>query len=165
MKEKPINFIPPMVKAILDGKKNQTRRVMNKQNSYWMSSVCYSDIYGCQWNSRNSKYLLDEKYDFECPYKIGELRLVKDPHSFCDLATIRITDLRAERVQSISSNDCIAEGIFETINGGFTFPGSGFIGLTPVDAFKWLWGGIYFKEGRRWDDNPWVWVVEFQVEK
>lgn len=78
---------------------------------------------------------------------------------------LKINNLRAERVQDISPEDCISEGIYETNDGAYTFPESGFRALSPVDSFKWLWNGVHLKADRKWDDNPWVWVVEFEVEK
>jgi len=59
-----------------------------------------------------------------------------------------ITNIRVERVQDISEQDAMGE-----------------IASTPIDSryvvqqeFKPLWQSIY----GTWDENPWVWVIEFK---
>lgn len=84
--------------------------------------------------------------------------------------TLKVTDVRVERVQDISEEDAIAEGItIPPAHIGVDMSGmpiehpDGHMG--PVDIFAELWdsinakrnGGIY-----SWESNPWVWVVEFE---
>ncbi|MCG6364204.1 hypothetical protein, partial [Vibrio fluvialis] len=79
--------------------------------------------------------------------------------------TLKVTDVRIERVQDITEEQCWKEGI-EHIDGQFdihqlsemakTFDG------TFEDAkalFACLWDSIY----QNWNQNPYVWVIEFEV--
>ncbi|QDP68103.1 MAG: hypothetical protein Unbinned5081contig1003_35 [Prokaryotic dsDNA virus sp.] len=73
---------------------------------------------------------------------------------------LKITDIRVERLQSISEVDAIKEGL----HGPFTgtdFNGINQIGKKPSQCFAELWNSIY----KNWDENPWVWVVEFETIK
>ncbi|TQQ41089.1 hypothetical protein [Vibrio cholerae] len=79
--------------------------------------------------------------------------------------TLKVTDVRIERVQDITEDECWKEGV-EHIDGQFdinqlsemakTFDG------TFEDAkasFACLWDSIY----QNWNQNPYVWVIEFEV--
>lgn len=79
--------------------------------------------------------------------------------------TLKVTDVRIERVQDITEEQCWKEGIEHT-DGQFdiyqlsemakTFNG------TFEDAkasFACLWDSIY----QNWKENPYVWVIEFEV--
>lgn len=68
--------------------------------------------------------------------------------------TLEITGIRVERVNGITEEDALKEGMtFETFKNG-TAKGS-----DPIDSFHWLWDAIY---PGSWDRNDWVWVVEFK---
>lgn len=87
---------------------------------------------------------------------------------------IRIMSIRVERIQDISEDDCLREGIYldETAPSCYqpfyTFPGSidhdtqvGY--KTPRQAFANL---IQKMSGKKaWDDNPYVYVYEFELVK
>lgn len=89
---------------------------------------------------------------------------------------IRITKVRIERIQDISEDDCLREGIYETEHHSFGYPPSerqktfhtkiyerydAF--STPKNAFAAL---INKLSGRKaWDDNPCVFVYEFELVK
>lgn len=74
---------------------------------------------------------------------------------------LEITDVRVERLQEISEADALAEGI-TPYKCGFT---NGLMGpfSHPVLAFSDLWKSI--SGTGSWDQNPWVWVVEFRVAR
>ncbi|GIC29800.1 Phage-related protein [Vibrio cholerae] len=72
--------------------------------------------------------------------------------------TLKVTDVRVERVQDITEEQAIKEGInkhhqlpaFKSPIGYHT---------SPVYAFEELWNSIY----GNWEENPYVWVIEFEV--
>ena len=62
---------------------------------------------------------------------------------------LEITDVRVERLRSMSQDDARAEGVIAA---------SG-----PMEAglaFRELWDSIYGEES--WKANPWVWVIKFK---
>lgn len=72
--------------------------------------------------------------------------------------TLEITGVRVERLQDISEADCIAEGC---AGGHGAIPGYDYA-ATPIEHYHWLWNSI---NGRgSWEQNPWVWVIEFKRE-
>ncbi|HBO8375261.1 TPA: hypothetical protein L5B58_006782, partial [Pseudomonas aeruginosa] len=68
---------------------------------------------------------------------------------------LEITAVRVERLQDISNDQAIAEGI-DTHPMGFYGNGC----ITAGGAFLELWESI--NGDGRWADNPWVWVIEFK---
>lgn len=188
MKERPILFSAPMVKAIQEGKKTQTRRVMRDQpdddgyvlvssvsNSAWVGNsssggICarITNPYGAPgdqlWVRETHYYdipIVDFKVkpddydplamyyraDGECCDQIPECQCFDvgktkwRPSIFmprwASRIQLRITDVRVERLQDISREDALAEGIERT---------------------DW----VYAKK-HPWESNPWVWVVEFEA--
>lgn len=89
---------------------------------------------------------------------------------------IRITSVRAERLQDISYEDCLREGVGisatdNLIGFPIAIPFNYYIGrdekgyryVTPREAFASLINGT---SGRgTWQSNPWVWVYEFELVK
>ncbi len=91
---------------------------------------------------------------------------------------LEVTEVRVERVQEITEEGAIAEGVereyMEPDPDNFHPPGSyGYIsGLHPFpegklhvgvkEAFEELWDSINEKRGFGWEKNPFVWVVTFK---
>ena len=70
--------------------------------------------------------------------------------------TLQITDVRVERLQDISEEDAVAEGIdYPTFAGRQP---DDLPDVAPSDVFAKLWDSIY----GTWAENPWVWVIEFK---
>ena len=82
---------------------------------------------------------------------------------------IKITGVRAERLQDISEEDCLKEGIEEVIWKGKILKSSKHYFNsyesydTPIEAYAELIDRIN-KEGI-WEKNPWVWVYDFNLVK
>ncbi|EGI72864.1 phage-like protein [Pseudoalteromonas distincta] len=61
--------------------------------------------------------------------------------------TLRVTDVRCERLQKIGRQQVIKEG------------------FNDWTGFAFAWSCIYSSSGKGWDESPWVWVIEFEVIK
>ncbi len=77
--------------------------------------------------------------------------------------TLRVSNVRVERVQDISEEDMIAEGItdigdgcgcLERANGNMAYS-------TTRNLFMQLWDSINAKRGYSWESNPYVWIIEW----
>ncbi|EJS8701720.1 hypothetical protein NFA99_004921, partial [Escherichia coli] len=74
---------------------------------------------------------------------------------------LEITNVRVERLNDISEQDAIAEGIERYNDDGIVYYGPyGKGDCRPERAFSDLWKSIYGDEN--WQANPWVWVIEFK---
>lgn len=180
MTERPILFSGPMVRAIIDGRKTQTRRVVKTQPQVTTSNdASWRDPKGDMW--RNASQFARDC----CPYGVPGDRLwvreaiwtdgASDPLS-CYAAdfdtrpsyavrkipsihmrrddsriTLEIVSVRVERLNEINLHDAFAEGCPADC-GGHADSG---------DWFEWLWNSIN-ADKHPWDSNPWVWVVEFK---
>jgi hypothetical protein len=73
------------------------------------------------------------------------------PH-WASRITLEISAVRVERLQDISDEDAVAEGM-QTYQDN---PNMHF----PHEQFMCLWMSINGEKS--WDENPWVWVLEFK---
>lgn len=203
MKERPILFSSQMVRAILDGRKSQTRRVCKFQSSRitLVTQAGEEFLRNGQWHFWETRGQLLPTCTCKCPYGVPgdrlwvretfgrfwggwKYRATDDRSELADKnwhpsihmpreasrITLEVADIRVERLQDISEEDAIAEGI-ELIEGDYNF--DDFSGMwrdytksrpywnSTIDSFHSLWDSIS-KPGYSWDDNPWIWVVEFR---
>jgi len=70
--------------------------------------------------------------------------------------TIKITDVRFERLHEISTEDCIAEGMRTNLREQEAVD-------DLCDQYQKVWNDINLKRGLGWDKNPLVWVVSFRM--
>lgn len=177
MKERPILFSGPMVRAILDGRKTQTRRIVKPQptNDYVTFMPLSSELVGVTKHGGP----IDNRGWLHCPYgKTGDRLWVREtwcpdvePYTFrykadggeplerwrpsihmprwASRITLEVVSVRVERLQDISEEDALAEGITLVERG-----------TSPVDQFNKLWESI--NGPGSWEANPWVWVVSFK---
>lgn len=80
--------------------------------------------------------------------------------------TLEITSIRAERLQYITWQDAIREGIEELPSPTSVTRWRDYSRnipwlSNPIDSFRTLWDSINGKKAP-WQSNPWVWVIEFR---
>jgi len=220
MKEHSIIFSGPMVRAILEGRKTQTRRVIKPQPwqetatgpSGWYPAMGHPKAkhYGSENHLRKGLaidfclygqpgdllWVRETWYDAGgrgvAPCCLGYVADGDHPHGqtyrirasihmprWASRVTLRLTDVRVQRVQEISDGDIEAEGVPGMVAGkyqctfcngngwNYTYPqgcphcnGSG---LNPRHHFLLAWDSLNAKRGYGWDTNPWVWAISFQV--
>ncbi|OCY53716.1 hypothetical protein [Acinetobacter pittii] len=218
MKERPIILNTTMVKAIIEGRKVQTRRlVKEKLISEQAEFEC-----GNRPNVIRSEPSLQYYIDKGCPFgQVGDHLWVRetfcigsieeedhyqgwpkplyvhqdgDPKqypiykewclregiSFDDVhwkpsihmprsasrILLEITKIRIEKLNQISNQDAVQEGLLKLPASGryVVSRGDQYFGAAsnnPCEVFKWLWESIYGSSS--WELNPWVWVIEFNV--
>ncbi len=192
MTEHPIIFSTPMVKAILEGRKTMTRRVIKPQAHHYVGDALGQPvIYPCDKNGNAEPKEINFPYgtigdrlwvrenfvqnkfngfDYRASY-LGSQKIRWKPSIHMPRTAARIflevTDIRVKRVQDINDEDCLKEGIYydELLRGyciGEGFDKCCFHGSNPKYTFSYLWDKINGKRGYTWESNPFVWVIEFK---
>jgi len=182
MKERPILFSTEMVRAILDGRKSQTRRIIKKQPvdilpmnvpNEWVALLtrepAHGEVWKCRYGIPGDRLWVRETW-FPIPKSEGGGAIYKVTNSdsykpslkwkpsifmprWASRITLEVVNVRVERVQNISKTDCIAEGI-----GGLEDIVAGW-----HQSYAQLWDSINAKRGYGWGVNPYCWVIEFKV--
>jgi hypothetical protein len=158
MKEYPILFSAEMVRAVLLGKKTQTRRT----DMRWLNRVPGDVIWvretwavGQDWNTvKPSKLPQDLDLHFRADYLTDPIdRPLWRPSIFLPKWASRIKvvvkSVRLEHLQSISEKDCRAEGVTNQ-------------DLNAKMAFQGLWERINGENS--WQQDPQVAVIEFEMQ-
>jgi len=163
MTERPILFSGPMIRAILDGTKTQTRRIVKPQPSRdllpgeWIPPKCPYGIVGDRlwtretWCRYGSAYLYraDQEQFTPISDRIGGSwkPSIHMPRGASRI-TLDIVGIRIERLGEISEADALSEGV--GVDGQ----------LSPVERFANLW--VKINGAGSFDANPFVCVIEFR---
>lgn len=187
MRERPILFSTGMVRAIICGKKTQTRRVVTGAAASWLSpsiggflpsfvALPGNDLspFGFagdvlwvretfrvdDYDERDTIYAADASTaDLEAVRGVIKWRPgIHMPRSRARIK-LGITDLSIERLQAITEEDAIAEGIEPaTIAPAQIHYADGCRG-----AYGVLWDALNRARGYGWETDPWVWVLRFKL--
>lgn len=78
--------------------------------------------------------------------------------------TLEIVSVRVERVQDISGEDALAEGVDWLLPGHGPVPREAqYQGAASYrDGFELVWDAINAKRGFSFASNPWIWALEFR---
>ena len=188
MKERPILFSAPMVRALLAGKKTQTRRIVKARDLEWM------DVHQglrepdnaerCPYGQPGDRLWVRETFaridgqtrpwietDYQATYTHGDRlsdtlgikkRWTPSIHMprHASRITLEVTGVRVERLQDISAADARAEGCPDKPVDGAE--------QASIDLLAKLWYHDLWEQINgldSWAANPWVWVVEFKRVK
>ena len=188
-----INFTKEMFHAVIDGSKIQTRRIVNPQPITVFKGIPIKE-YNNQLGIKDitPRYKVGETLYLKEPYRVDSFGVeynLDDKNKTLAKITkwrnklfmpakyaryfIEITAVRCERLQDISDEDCLNEGIFEKYYFEKTkyYENGVKIGKmqrvphynTPKQAYASLINSIYGKG--TWESNPYVWVYEFKLLK
>lgn len=81
---------------------------------------------------------------------------------------LKVTDVRVERVQDVTEEQAIKEGIGSLFLDYIAYSGDLKYSVPmehetlAIEQFELLWDSINLKRGYGWEANPWVWVIEFE---
>lgn len=224
---KPILFNTEMVRAILDGRKSCTRRLVKPQpdekHTYQLGFVtdstekrdigCFGfgiDEYGGSvqyakppYQPGDTLYVRETWEHFECwncdgdekgncPKELQKSVFDKTCGCYMYLATdeiygdvkwhpsihmpkeaariwLKVTDVRVERLQEITNDECIKEGVYPSncrgCNATFGCDTCLDEEYEEIDEFVELWNSTIKKsdvDRYGWEANPWVFVYEFE---
>ena len=150
----------------MDGSCVNIREWIPNFDSVEKTCVGLSSEWSCASMPERNKYYVYMTSDIQ--FIDGKHKLKWKPSIFMPKAASRIkleiTDIRVERLQDISEEDAIAEGIQTLCDPKISKTGSGekFYNENdyPTDYYQRLWESINGKGS--WDLNPWVWVISFK---
>ena len=185
MKYSPILYQTDMIRAYQNDLKTMTRRVMRRQpdNRYHSPLILHDDVWAfqkpnqgvepfiirCPYGQVGDKLWVREAWqrraDGIIEYRARSKGFVAlsgwrpSIHMFRKDSrfTQTLTGVRAERLQDISLEDCLAEGISRYWYGSAIVASDEDL----IRRYMLLWDSINAKRGYSWESNPYVWCLSF----
>ena len=194
MKKIMFNDLYGLTEAVLDGRKTQTRRIAYEK-PFKHIRICGFIMEG----KDKGKLAINDGNEIvaKSTYKMGEIVAIAQRYNDIPFNNeifkgaglsigwlnkmfvksslmphqIKITNIRCERLQDISTDDCMKEGIFcshiDGIDDAYTYDATfdRFVKKwwyrTPIEAYKMLISKLHL----HWDSNPLVFVYDFKLVK
>lgn len=198
-----------LTKAVLEGRKTQTRRIipLSEEDEEYLNTAFDFDLRESVIIDRYARYKIGEEVAVAQSYQT----VMRYYHSFCHVSTrvvseeentfwdamrdiestgndsamkgdnnkmfvkadlmphrIKITNVRVEHLQDISDEDCLKEGIYESLEAPYNTKKYGCFNsninvCSPREAFAILINKVSGKG--TWESNPWVFVYDFELIK
>jgi hypothetical protein len=210
MADRPIIFSAPMIRALLDGRKTQTRRVVKMKDGleHYAATGDLVNYYGGRrlgmsfegttlvqpipyapgdrlwvreghafgWplapgenlpRNEGPDHAVTYRADGHTPFGGGKWRSPIHMPRWASRLTLVVTDVRVQRLQEITGEDCIAEGVqCETCAASWS------VGRSACNQrgcfeirqnFRHLWNSLHGPDA--WDQNQWVVALTFDVHR
>lgn len=146
---RPISFNDEMIRALLTGRKTQTRRLVDGRKNCPFGGP--GDLLWVRerWTRvdrssyRYSADAADDRTRFRPTFHM--------PRAACRIV-LRIASVEMQSLQSMSTADARNEGYDPRATK-----------LSPRKWFADLWDRIFRAPGTRWADNPRVWMIRFEL--
>lgn len=183
-----------LTEAVLDGRKTQTRRIAYEKPFKHIRSSGF-----CTEGKDKGKLAINDGNEIvaKSTYKMGEIVAIAQRYNDIPFNNeifkgagfsigwenkmfvksnlmphqIKITNIRCERLQDISTDDCMKEGIFcshiDVIGDAYSYDATNdsfkkkWWYRTPIKAYKMLSCKLHLY----WDSNPLVFVYDFKLFK
>lgn len=132
----------------------------------WVRETIWNDS-DFSWLYSADDVYLPMEYPEGWTSKVAHKRSIPSIHMprWASRTLLEITGIRVERLQDISWEDCISEGILQKQEHDYTvyfdYLKDDYLASNPKESYQSLINKI--NGPKTWDENPWVWVVEFRV--
>ena len=176
-----------LTKAVLEGRKTQTRRIVTEPYQTLIGArrqilVLVNKI---KDKEKIGKDLTEMGSDYSS-YKVGDVVAIAQSYKDCGIFNdkehmklsagwtnkmfvradlmphhIEVERVRVEQLQDISVEDCLAEGVHQVDGCSYKVDGMNFIGDDPKFIYSVLIDKIAGKG--IWDKNPFVFVYDFKL--
>jgi hypothetical protein len=187
IKERGMIFSGPMVRAILEGRKTQTRRIVKPQpDKDWMPmgiglyNPTKIDRDGEEYPAEEVFGMWDEDSGWVCPYgMIGDRLWVRERFALHDNLEPPIIYYYSDDQKKYESDGAWkpsihmprwasritlevlkvrVERLQDIRSADVVAEGCAF--ASDLDYYRQIWNGLHGKGA--WEKNPWVWVIEFR---
>ena len=185
MVDRPIIFSAPMVRAMLAGRKTQTRRLATSPlarvapgdrlyvREHWKTSIGNDGVPPRELDRETSILMLADgavRTRFYLP-PWGKHRQGMHMPRWASRLTLIVEDVKIEPLVGISDADAIAEGIGVAQDAPsyrryfVSLAGETFISAHPAECYARLWSSLHSADGQCWSDNPDVVALTFRIER
>lgn len=181
MTDRPIIFSGPMVRALLAGRKTQTRRLATSPlrrveagdrlyvREHWKTSIGNDGVAPRDLDHETPIMMLADNTvpTRHFPGELGKHRQGMHMPRWASRLTLIVEGVQVEPLQAITEADAEAEGVvWDSADGfdvwyvpGADIPHTG----TAAECFNGLWSSLHTSEGERWQDSPDVVALTFRV--
>ena len=172
-----------LTKAVLEGRKTQTRRIVLERYTNMIQDI-KNRLISSNKTKEQINSALSELGIIISPYQVGEIVAIAQSYKDCGadayywLQTpgwtnkmfvkanlmphyIKIERVRVERLQDISKEDCLKEGVCQVSEGRYKIDGLNYIGYNPIAVYSLLIEKISGKG--TWEANPLVFAYDFAL--
>lgn len=156
-----------LTQAVLEGRKTMTRRIIKCPRTFRGEWVAGFNIH----RRHSDKKIVDWPCMYDADEREFDMGEILPKYELGEVVAIAQSYMDVERLQDISDEDCLKEGIYED-SGDDEFPPSIFYEFegnkdngfdTPREAFAALIDKVSGKG--TWESNPYVWAYEFELMK